>query len=105
MEAEFSTADVFVVVPAYNEGVVLAATISGLLPLGYSIVVVDDGSRDHCVEALSGLPVHRLRHAVNLGQGAALQTGMDYALRRGARFVVHFDADGQHAAEQIPVLL
>ncbi len=97
--------DVYVVVPAYNEGPVLAATISGLLPYGYSIVVVDDGSVDHCLEMVSDLPVHRLRHPVNLGQGAALQTGVDYAIRCGAQFIVHFDADGQHPAEQIADLL
>ena len=62
MERDFSNRDVFIIVPVYNEGLVLACTISGLLPLGYSIVVVDDGSSDHCVDDLSSLPVHRLRH-------------------------------------------
>ena len=102
---QFNAADVFVVVPAYNERTALAATASRLLPFGYSVVVVDDGSEDNCLEAVSDLPVHRLRHPLNLGQGAALQTGVDYALQRGARFIVHFDADGQHRADQISTLL
>ena len=68
-------------------------------------MVVDDGSTDQTWEVLQTLPVHALRHPVNLGQGAALQTGMDYALHCGAEMVVHFDADGQHVAEQIINLL
>ena len=96
---------IFLVIPAYNEGRVLAATIRGLLPCGYSIVVVDDGSSDNTAAILRDLPVHYVRHPVNLGQGAALQTGMDYALAQGAEFLVHFDADGQHPAEGIPSLL
>jgi polyprenyl-phospho-N-acetylgalactosaminyl synthase len=96
---------VFLVIPSYNEGRVLASTIRGLLPYGYSIVVVDDGSSDGTAAILKALPVHYLRHPVNLGQGAALQTGMDYALAQGAEYIVHFDADGQHPAEAIPSLL
>ena len=96
---------VFLVIPTYNEGRVLASTIRGLLPCGYSIVVVDDGSSDGTAAILKELPVHYLRHPVNLGQGAALQTGMDYALAQGAEYIVHFDADGQHPAERIPSLL
>ena len=98
-------ARVFLVIPAYNEGRVLASTIRSLLPYGYSVVVVDDGSSDGTTAILKDLPVHYLRHPVNLGQGAALQTGMDYALAQGAEYIVHFDADGQHPAEGIPSLL
>jgi glycosyltransferase involved in cell wall biosynthesis len=96
---------VFVVIPTYNEGAVLASTIRGLLPYGYSIVVVDDGSSDGTGGILKSWPIHYLRHPVNLGQGAALQTGMDYALAEGAEYVVHFDADGQHPAGRIADLL
>lgn len=96
-----SNSDVFVVIPAYNEGGVLAKTVWPLLQHGYSIVVVDDGSSDGCGETLRGMPVHGLRHSVNLGQGAALMTGVEYALRNGARYIVHFDADGQHPADAI----
>src|ERR1700737_1869184 len=96
---------VFLVIPSYNEGSVLASTIRGLLPYGYSIVVVDDASSDGTPGILSDLPVHYLRHPVNLGQGAALQTGMDYALAQGAEYLVHFDADGQHPPDRISALL
>lgn len=102
---EIASDRIFVIVPAYREASVLPTTIRALLPLRYSIVVVDDGSRDGTEAALRGLPIHYLRHATNLGQGAALQTGMDYALSQGAEIVVHFDADGQHPADQIPQLI
>jgi polyprenyl-phospho-N-acetylgalactosaminyl synthase len=96
---------IFVIIPAYNEASQLRATVKPVLEEGYSVVVVDDGSTDDTAEILSGLPVHLLRHPVNLGQGAALQTGGEYALREDARVVVHFDADGQHSAAQIHRLI
>ncbi len=66
-----------------------------------TIIVVDDGSTDSsyfeaCVEG-----VYLLRHIVNLGQGAALQTGIDYAKKLGCKYVVTFDSDGQHCADDI----
>lgn len=97
--------DVFVVVAAYNEGRVIRASLLPLVDEGYTVVMVDDASTDDTSQAIRGLPVHALRHRVNLGQGAALQTGMAFALARGARFVVHFDADGQHNTADIPRLL
>jgi glycosyltransferase involved in cell wall biosynthesis len=96
---------VFVVIPAYREGPVLRETVESLLPLQYEVVVVDDGSDDACIAHLQGLPVHYLRHPLNLGQGAALQTGTVYSLEAGADYIVHFDADGQHPVDQIPRLL
>jgi polyprenyl-phospho-N-acetylgalactosaminyl synthase len=88
--------DVFVVIPCYNEGEVLGQTVAGLEPYGFTIVVVDDGSSVATRQYLKGRPVKYLRHPSNLGQGAALQTGDDYALLQGAQCIVHFDADGQH---------
>jgi glycosyltransferase involved in cell wall biosynthesis len=98
-------AGVFVVVPAYNEGPAVRAAVEPLLKRGYQVVVVDDGSTDATWQALDGLPVYRLRHPINLGQGAALQTGTEFAVRQGASYVVHFDADGQHQADDVPGLL
>ncbi len=93
-----------VIVPAFNEGRAVKNTVQLLLAAGYRVVVVDDGSADETVE-VRRLPVVYLRHAVNLGQGAALQTGMTYALRAGAAIAVHFDADGQHDCAQIEQLI
>ncbi|MCL4258415.1 MAG: glycosyltransferase family 2 protein [Anaerolineales bacterium] len=97
-------ARVFVVVPAYNEGKVICNAVRPLLKAGYSVVVVDDCSQDNTWQKLGGLPLHRLRHPINLGQGAALQTGMAYALAHNAEVIVHFDADGQHDAADLPTL-
>jgi polyprenyl-phospho-N-acetylgalactosaminyl synthase len=96
---------VIVIVPAYNEGKAVGATIERLLRAGHRVVVVDDGSRDDTPEIVGALPVDYIRHPVNLGQGASLQTGMTYALRAGADIAVHFDADGQHDCEQIERLI
>src|SRR5437899_1660544 len=96
---------VMVIVPAYNEGRAVGATIQRLLTAGFRVVVVDDGSRDDTREVVFALPVDYVRHPVNLGQGAALQTGMTYALRAGADIAVHFDADGQHDCQQIARLI
>jgi glycosyltransferase involved in cell wall biosynthesis len=97
--------DVFVVVPAYNEGEVLGRTVADLVSYGYTAVVVDDGSAIRASQYLSGLPVRYLRHLTNLGQGAALQTGTEYALSEGAQIIVHFDADGQHSPALIERLV
>ncbi|RMG31837.1 MAG: glycosyltransferase family 2 protein [Bacteroidetes bacterium] len=97
---------VYVIVPAYNEAGVIRHTVEQLLGAGYEVIVVDDASTDGTAERLQGLGgVHCLRHAVNLGQGAALQTGMAFARRLQAGAVVHFDADGQHDVADIPALL
>lgn len=76
-------------------------TVTGVLEKGYSVVVVDDCSKDASKKQLVGLPVYYLRHRINMGQGAALQTGIDFAKRKGARYFVTFDADGQHDSNDI----
>lgn len=97
---------VWVVVPAYNEGAAIANVLSMLTQHGYPVVVVDDGSNDDTANQALRFPVIVLRHLYNLGQGAALQTGIDYALRADdTRFVVTFDSDGQHHVEDIDRLL
>lgn len=97
--------DVHIVVPTYNEAAVIRETLQPLIALGYRVVVVDDGSTDGTHEIVRDLPVRLIRHIINLGQGAALQTGMDFALSRGARIIVHFDADGQHNHDDIQRLI
>ncbi|KAA3646783.1 MAG: glycosyltransferase family 2 protein [Chloroflexi bacterium] len=93
------------VVPAYNEGSVIKDTLLPLIESGYSIIVVDDGSQDDTWVTLQQLPIHALRHPINRGQGAALQTAMSYALRQGAAIILHYDADGQHSPTNIPTLI
>lgn len=88
---------VWVVIPAYNEGKVLKEVLGELLDYerSYNIVVVDDGSSDETASVAGSFGVHLLRHPINLGQGAAITTGIEYALQQKAEIVVTFDADGQ----------
>src|SRR6185312_59060 len=88
--------EVFGIIPAFNENSVIRTTVADVVSRGYTAVVIDDGSTVPVENFLAGLPVYSLRHAINLGQGAALRTGSDFALLKGARILVHFDADGQH---------
>jgi len=96
---------VWVVIAAYNEAQALGRVLAGLAAFPYQIVIVDDGSSDSTAEVAARGGAEVLRHPINLGQGAALQTGIDYALLRGAAHVVTFDADGQHRPEDIAGLL
>lgn len=97
---------IFIVIAAYNEGKSIAKVISGLKKAGYNnIAVVDDGSRDNTYEIIRNSGAHALHHIVNRGQGAALKTGIDYALNNGADIIVTFDADGQHMVEDIPAMI
>jgi len=96
---------VWVVVAAYNEAGRIGRVLDDLLCVVQSVVVVDDGSRDETAQKVLQRPVWLLEHPTNLGQGAALQTGIDFALSRGAEYLVTFDADGQHAADDIPALI
>jgi glycosyltransferase involved in cell wall biosynthesis len=97
--------DTWVVIAAFNEARVIRGVVSEVAAAGYSVVVVDDGSRDDTAAAARVAGVNVLRHVVNLGQGASLQTGIDFALRKRANTIVTFDADGQHCVEDIPSLL
>lgn len=98
--------DVRVIVPAYNEGAAISGVLGALTQSGYTVIVVDDGSTDDTVQQALRFPVIVLRHVFNLGQGAALQTGISYALRSpDTRFIVTFDSDGQHHVEDIERLL
>lgn len=90
---------------AYNEEPRLAQTLRKVCTADAEIVVVDDGSRDRTAEVALEHKVWVLRHSLNCGQGAALQTGIDFALKQGADYIVTFDADGQHASEEIDRLL
>jgi polyprenyl-phospho-N-acetylgalactosaminyl synthase len=107
--APLSAADrarVWLVVPAYNEGSAIAVVIRGVLDAGWPhVVVVDDGSADATADVALHAGAHVLRHVLNRGQGAALQTGLRYAAACGADVVVTFDADGQHRVDDLPAMV
>ncbi len=95
----------WIVIPAFNEGKVICDVIQPLIQEGYQVVVVDDGSSDGSPEKVIDLDLHFCRHTINLGQGAALQTGIQLALKNNALYIVTFDGDGQHRAEDVKRLL
>lgn len=97
---------IFVIIPAFNESPeIIRETLTKLVPIGYEIVLVDDGSLTDLMAQSEDIPVHYIRHEINMGQGASLQTGMDYAIQNGAEILVHFDADGQHNVEDITTFI
>ncbi|NOX57272.1 MAG: glycosyltransferase family 2 protein [Planctomycetes bacterium] len=97
--------EVFVIIPAYNEGEAVGAVIEEVRAIYPNVVVVDDGSKDHSADVSAKAGALVLRHAINRGQGAALQTGIDFAIEQGAKYIVTFDSDGQHRVEDIPALI
>ncbi|HRH32415.1 MAG TPA: glycosyltransferase family 2 protein, partial [bacterium] len=97
---------VVAVIPAYNEASRIGLAIRDALAYVDAVVVVDDCSQDHTFAVAQAEGAIVLRHVVNRGQGAALQTATDYALRfLGPDAIVHFDADGQMQAKEIVQLL
>jgi glycosyltransferase involved in cell wall biosynthesis len=98
--------DVWLVVPLYNEAEVIGQVVSAALPTFPNIVCVDDGSRDGSAQHAEAAGAVVVRHPVNLGQGAALQTGFAYALQDPSmRYVVTFDADGQHQVSDVQMMV
>jgi glycosyltransferase involved in cell wall biosynthesis len=96
-----------IIIPAYNEASTLGAVIESVRAHAgdVDIIVVDDGSRDRTADIASGHRAAVVRHRLNLGYTSAVQTGLLYALQRGYRHAITFDADGQHDAATLPLLL
>lgn len=88
--------------PAYNESKNIVGAISDVLKYTDNLVVVDDGSSDETSEIAKIYTAHVLRHKINLGKGAALKTGVEYAFKQGAERFVFIDSDGQHEAKELP---
>lgn len=92
-----SVDDTWVVIPLFNEEEVIGDVIAGVRTHFPNVVCVDDGSKDRSAAMAAAAGANVVRHPFNLGQGAALQTGFQYALADpGMKYVVTFDADGQH---------
>jgi len=89
------------VIPAWNEAKNIVKVVQGVRPYVTEVVVVDDNSQDNTAALAKAAGAIVLRHPINRGQGAALQTGNEYALKNGAEIIVHFDADDQFAAPEI----
>lgn len=88
----------WIIIPLFNEGAVIGDVIRHVRTVFANVVCVDDGSSDHSADEALGAGAHLVPHPFNLGQGAALQTGLSYALSfPDAQYFVTFDADGQHS--------
>lgn len=99
-------AEIWVVIPAYNEEQAIDTVLGELTSYPYNVVIVNDGSSDQTAQVARRHPVTVLSHVINLGQGAALQTGIQYALSfPSTRYIVTFDADGQHDPTDIQRML
>jgi len=97
---------IFIVIAAYNEEKTIGNVIRDLKSHSYrNIVVVDDGSKDETAKIVRGNGALLLQHIINRGQGAALKTGIDYALKEGADIIITFDADAQHQASDLKELI
>lgn len=89
--------DTWIVIPAFNEATVISDVVADVRAVFDNVVCVDDGSRDDTAERAWRAGAHVVRHPVNLGQGAAIQTGVEYARSQpNAAVFATFDADGQH---------
>ena len=97
----------YITIPMYNDEKMILNVIKNLNKAGYkNIVVVDDGSKDNGYEVVKkNTDAIITRHIINRGQGAALQTGMEIALDRGAKYIVNFDSDGQHDVKDLDHML
>ena len=102
------TKDVYLVVPAFNEEKTVSQIIERIAEKGYNVILVNDGSKDKtlelAIESKRKYPnqIFVVSHVINRGLGAALKTGMVVALNKEAKYIVTFDADGQHEIEDIP---
>jgi glycosyltransferase involved in cell wall biosynthesis len=94
-----------IIIPVFNEAPVISNFLKFKEFKKYNIVIIDDGSSDSPAFDRLDIPFTLLKHSINLGQGAALQTGMEYAKKIAAEIVVHFDSDGQHNADDIEKII
>ena len=96
----------WIIVPAFNEAGAIGDVIADLRSVFTHVVCVDDGSDDATGDIALRAGAHLVRHPVNLGQGAAIQTGVEYARRQpGAQVFATFDADGQHRVKDLVTMI
>jgi glycosyltransferase involved in cell wall biosynthesis len=98
--------DVFVIIPVYNEAPVIKGVVKDVLKKYPKVVCIDDGSSDSSVAEIKETDAVLVSHPINLGQGAALQTGIEYSLQDPKiEYFITFDADGQHQLKDAEKML
>ncbi|AXN47064.1 Undecaprenyl-phosphate mannosyltransferase [Mycobacterium marinum] len=106
MDIDTHHPDVWIVVPAFNEATVIGEVIAQLRSTFGHVVCVDDGSTDGTGDIALRAGAHVVAHPINLGQGAAIQTGVEYARKQpGAQIFATFDADGQHRVKDLAAMV
>ncbi len=97
---------VYVMLPAFNEEAVIYDVIRKIVALGFpNILVIDDGSTDDTPHLAEDAGAQIVQHMVNRGAGAACQTGIELARRKGWNYIVFMDADGQHCAKDLDAMI
>jgi len=95
-----------IIIPVYNEGSVITETLKEIPQDKYLIICVNDGSKDNTLTQLEKTSALIINHPINMGQGAALQTGIEYALQfPEIKYFVTYDADGQHSMQDVEDML
>ena len=93
--------EVAVIIPVYNEGKVIKSVIDKVLKEYKYVVCINDGSSDNSREEILKTKAYFVDHPINMGQGAALQTGVEFARSLPVEYFVTYDADGQHRLEDV----
>lgn len=96
---------IFIVIPFYNEEKHIVDVVKGLMKYKFPIVLVDDGSTDSSNRKLHEFKNPRIQlliHKINLGKGAAMKTGAEWAFKNGADAVIFMDGDNQHNPADLP---
>lgn len=94
-----------IIIPVYNEGQVVRCVIEATLKEYKYVVCVNDGSSDNSVKEIEATKAYLVDHPINMGQGAALQTGIEFARQLPVDYFVTFDADGQHRLQDVAAML
>lgn len=104
MKREGKIRDTVIIIPVYNEGEVIRRVVEEVLRKFATVVCVNDGSRDNSALEVLKTKAYLINHPINMGQGAALQTGIEFARGLDADYFVTFDADGQHSIDDVLVM-
>jgi glycosyltransferase involved in cell wall biosynthesis len=97
---------IWIVIPAHNEQKYIGTVLEKVSKYTKQIIVVDDGSQDSTSDQSQKFTKHVLKHQVNLGKGAALKTGCEYAFKvQHAEAVIVMDSDDQHDPAELPLFV
>lgn len=96
---------IFIIIPAFQEAKRIGAVIKDVKKSKLPIIVVDDGSKDNTFDVAKRHNISVIRHAINLGKGAAMKTGAEAAFSMGADAVIFMDSDGQHKVKNLPLFI